>query len=43
MSSQTAYKHVNIDERGRAVVEGTAMKVVDVILFQRTLGGSEVC
>jgi uncharacterized protein (DUF433 family) len=40
MSSQTAYKHVNIDERGRAFVEGTAMKVTDLILFQRALGWS---
>jgi uncharacterized protein (DUF433 family) len=40
MSSRTAYKHVNIDERGRAFVEGTAMKVADLILFQRTLGWS---
>jgi hypothetical protein len=39
MSSRTAYKHVSIDERGRAFVEGTEMKVADLILFQRPSAG----
>lgn len=45
MSQVTAYEHITINEAGVPVIEGTNMKVVELVLEQQAYGWSpeELC
>ena len=39
-STPTAYEHIHPDEKGTAFIEGTTMKVVELVMAQKAYGWS---
>lgn len=39
-STPTAYEHIHLDENGVAFIEGTTMKVVELVMAQKAYGWS---
>ena len=39
-NTETAYEHIVLDERGVAIIEGTNMKVIELVLDTTTYGWS---
>ncbi|MDT8405515.1 DUF433 domain-containing protein [Sulfuriflexus sp.] len=39
-TTTTAYEHIHLDEKGTAFIEGTTMKVVELVMAQKAYGWS---
>lgn len=39
-ATSTAYEHIHLDEKGTAFIEGTTMKVVELVIAQKAYGWS---